>query len=312
MKTAFVYVTDQRGYNLAKHSAISVALSQPGPGDIHIFCYRFLPEPSSNLLAILTEQGMRLYVHDISDPQLEAHEALGHVTTPTLLKLTAVAAIVGQYDVVTYLDNDILVMQDLRLDQIEFGSSPIAAVLDMDLSTTGVMRESVWAGGTAIESDYFNAGFMVFAARNWRGPEFLAAYAAALDQHDIGCCYKLRCTSIDQCALNSVFARHWVRRPLTYNMQASAKFTDLWQRASVRHYCGTSKFLPFALFRNDGRDVRYLNRIRRAMDLPGRPFPWLYAALFDLNAFRHRNYGKQMERFLQDVETADDVPVKAA
>lgn len=320
MKTAFVYVTDQRGFELARHSAVSVALSQRAPCDIHVFCHQFAPGEQQALAETLAAHGKRLRLHGISDPEVENHQTCGHVTTPTLLKLAAVGEVIGQgdvtgqYDRVVYLDNDVLVVKDLMLDTISFGSAPIAAVIDMDLSTSGVMRHSPWvAGGTAgTAADYFNAGFMVFAAGNWRGAEFQAAYAVALHRHDAGCSYKIDCTSIDQCALNSVFARSWIRLPATYNMQAGAKFTGFWKTASVRHYCGPRKFLPLAPFRSDSHDVRMLNRIRRAMRLPEQKFPLLYEVLFQCNVVRNRRPARRMQRFLRAAGIQGHVGAEAA
>jgi hypothetical protein len=184
-----------------------------------------------------------------------------------------------------------------------FGRAPIAAVVDMDLSHTGVFRHAApMSAGGFRTSGYFNAGFMVFESRNWRGQEFREKYAAALDQHDICCVYKIDCTSIDQCALNVVFEDNWIKLPASYNMQGGAKFTASWKTASVRHYCGARKFLPISAFRNDGRDVRYLNTIRGALGMPRTPFPFLYEVLFRLNMARKFRSDFQMRQFLRGLK----------
>jgi lipopolysaccharide biosynthesis glycosyltransferase len=301
MKLAFAYVTDEGGLELATHSAMSLALSQPGPCDIHIFCYEFSPKLSPQLSLTLARLRANLAFHEIGDATLERHETCGHVTTPSLLKLPAIGKLVGQYDRIVYLDNDILVFDHLKIEDIEFGRAPVAAVIDMDLSHTGALRHSKWssAGGRAGKlGAYFNAGFMVFECSNWRNDEFYEAYAAALDQHDIGCTYKINCTSIEQCALNTVFKKNWIRLPASYNMQAGAKFTPSWKTALVRHYCGTRKFMPISLFRSDSRDVRHLNRIRQAMGKTTTPLPFMYEILFHLNAARKYRSDSPMRRFL--------------
>ena len=83
MSTAFLYVTDQRGFDLAIHSAMSVSLSQPAPCDIHVFCYRFMPEHASRLKAAMAGVGADLTFHPISNEAVEHHTTHGHVTTPT-------------------------------------------------------------------------------------------------------------------------------------------------------------------------------------------------------------------------------------
>ncbi len=298
---AFVYVTDERGFELARHSAMSLALSQHAPCSIHIFCHRFLPAPPTQFSQAMAKLQANVVFHDISDPAVEQHQTCLHVTTPSLLKPVAVARLVGQYDRIAYLDNDMLVFEDLMIGDIDFGSAPMAAVVDMDLTETGALHRSRRTAGDGeldVLGGYFNSGFMVFESKSWRGGEFLAQYAAALDQHDIGCKYKIDCTSIEQCALNSVFERNWVRLPMSYNLQAGAKFTGAWKTAVVRHYAGGRKFIPVALFRNDSKDVSFLNKIRQAMGMPTTPFPFVYELTYQLNAARKYRNDAPMRRFI--------------
>ncbi len=300
MKVAYVYVTDAGGYELLRHSAVSLALSQPRPCDIHVFTYQFLPASNDALAGALSELQANLMVAPISDPALEQHETCLHVTKPSLLKLLAVEKLIDDYDRVVFLDNDLLIFDDLRIEQLEFGNAPIAAVTDMDFSDTGWWRNSAGTG-TPVREDgkgYFNSGFMVFEAKNWRHGEFYAQYAAALDTHDKACPYKVACTSIEQCALNIMFAGNWVSLPYGYNMQASAKFTSAWQSAPVRHYCGSRKFIPVSPFRNDGRDVTYINEIRRRLGLGGSSSTLLHQALFQINVLRNYRGSLELRDFL--------------
>ncbi len=293
MKVAYVYVTDARGYDLMKHSAISLALSQPRPANVHVFCYQFMPGASDALAGGLKALKANVVIAPLSDPALEQHETCLHVTKPSLLKLLAVERLIDDYDRVVFLDNDLLIFDDLRIAELEFGSVPIAAVTDLDLTDAGWLRNSDDTG-----RGYFNSGYMVFESRNWRRGEFYAAYAAALDAHDQACPYKVSCTSIEQCALNVVFDRNWLRLPFEYNMQAGAKFTSPWQTAPVRHYCGSRKFVPVSPFRNDGRDVRYVNKIRHVLRLAGSSSPALHEMLFRINALRNYKGAAQVQAFL--------------
>ncbi len=303
MTTAFVYVTDRRGFDLAAHSAMSVSLSQPGSCDIHIFCYRFMPEHASDIRAAMAGVGADLTFHSISNHALEHHSTYGHVTTPALLKLPAVEALTGSYDRLAYLDNDILVFDCLNIEAIDFGTEPLAAVLDMDLSQKGSLRGSVWSGGSREIQDfghYFNSGLMIFDSNNFRRKDYILDYAVALDDHERNCSFKIDCRSVDQCALNMTFAGNWLRLPLGFNTQAGA-----------RHYCGTRKFLPMSLFRNDSRDVRYLNRIRDKLNLPTTGFPLLYEALFRLNVLRNYRTDLPMRRYLEAVQALYATPYRA-
>jgi len=300
MKVAYVYVTDARGYDLLAHSAVSLALSQPAGCNVHVYCYDFLPEPDDALAAALAAAGANLTVEPLRDPALEQHETCLHVTKPSLLKLLAVDRLIADYDRVVFLDNDILIFGDLRIETLQFGEYPIAAVTDLDLSETGWLRNSAdpVAPGRRNGSGYFNSGFMAFAKENWRHGDFYAQYAAALDAHDAHCPYKVSCTSIEQCALNIMFSGNWLSLPADYNMQASAKFTPAWQTATVRHYCGARKFIPVSPFRNDGRDTRYINEIRKRLGRGGAAPALVHEVLFQLNALRNSRGAHEIQTFV--------------
>lgn len=304
MRIALAYVTDERGFDLAVYSAMSIAISQRSCCDVHIFCYRFNPAQPEALARALALRGHGLALHPISDDAVEGHQTCGHVTTPSLLKITAVEVLIQVYDRVVYLDNDVLVFDDLNVAAIDFDGCPVAAVVDMDISRTGALRDAAWArpGATSRDiSHYFNVGVMAFESSSWRGANYYDQYAASLHRHDIACRYKLSCTSIEQCALNEVFEDRWARLPARYNMQAGAKFTSAWKTALVRHYCGPRKFLPLSWFRNDARDVRLLNDIMRAAGLPSRS-PALFELPFRLNCLRHYASAASMRRFLSVLE----------
>ena len=294
MRAAFIYSTDEGGFDLVRHSAMSLALSQKSPCSIHVFCYRFLPGSSDRLPAALRELGATLTLDRIEDAELERHETCLHVTKPALLRLLAMERLTALYDRIVYLDNDVLVFDDLGIEELDFGSSSVAAVVDMDLSETGAIARSQRREGGA---DYFNSGFIACDARRWRGGEVRDRYLRALAEHAAGCSFKAACTSIDQCAANHAFAGDWAHLPLSYNMQASAKYTAHWRNAKVRHYCGARKFLPLAPFRNDGRDTRLLNQIRARLGMSRVGTPAAQELLYRLNALRQRRLNADMRRF---------------
>jgi len=304
MNVCFVYVTDRQGFDLATLSAISLGMSQPRPCHIRIFCHKFLPQPSKDLADAVAKLGINLSFSPVEDAVAEQHETHGHVTTPTLLKLRAVENLVSDYDRVVFLDNDMLVFKDLEIDKLNFGAYPIAAVADMDLADTGVLRHSDWQNDPEQAADigsYFNAGLLVFESSNWNN-DFLACYEAALDRHDHGCSYKIDCTSIDQCALNLVFEDNWLRLSTTYNMQASSKFTESWKTASVRHYCGPRKYVPLSFFRSDRRDVKYLNAIHRLLGRRTSKLAILYELFHALNCIRNQRSSVAIRNLLHALE----------
>ena len=310
MKIAFAYVTDERGFELALHSAASVALTQAPGCDIHIFCHRFEPEQTSRLKPSFAGVGTHLTFHEIQDSAVEHYKTYGHVTTPALLKLSAVQRLAKRYDRVVYLDNDILVFGRLPIDEIRFGAMPLAAVVDMDVSDSGVHRQmhlNTPDPPTNNIRSYFNSGVLIFCSEKLADGRYAQRYREALESHASACCFKLSCTSTDQCALNTTFEQEWVHLPLSYNMQAGAKFTDDWQTALIRHYCGVRKFIPIAWFRNDARDIRLINRMGTLIGRAPQGVPALYEIMFKINALRKRRGDLPMQRFLQAVGPSDNV-----
>jgi hypothetical protein len=288
-RSAFLYVTNREGYDLVQHSALSVALSQPAPITIHIQCHQFLPNSSDHFTKALATLGAKL--------------TSSRVTTPCPQALSAVAELIDHYDRIIYLSKDILVFADLKIDEIEFGEFPVAAVVDMDLSVTGALRYSMWSAGKGVDiGSYFNSGVMIFAAEKWRGQIFMDDYASSLDEHHVTCPFKVNCTSIDQCALNFTFWGMWRRLPTSYNMQAGAKFTAAWKTAAVRNYCGGRNFLPIATFRSDKRDAGYLKTIRKTLGYQSAWLPFLYEIPFQLNALRKYRSDTSMRRFLHALQ----------
>jgi lipopolysaccharide biosynthesis glycosyltransferase len=304
VKICFVYVTDQRGLGLATMSAMSVGLSQPKPCHVRIFCHKFVPEPDQRLSDAARKLGMQLTFSQIEDRAVEHHKTYNHVTTPSLLKLRAVASLTSDYDRIVFLDNDVLIFRDLEIERLPFGPMPVAAVTDIDFTDTGAQRHHDWGNPRSRGADtgnYFNSGVMIFDSRNWHD-DFLADYARALDGHEHGCPYKVDCTSTDQCALNVAFENQWLKLSATYNMQGSAKFTKNWDSATIRHYSGPKKYVPLSPFRNDGRDVRFLNRIFRLLGRPTSKWALIYQLLYSLNCIRNFRMNTPTRNFLYSHE----------
>lgn len=300
MNVAYAFVTDHRQMELALHSAASLVVSQPLQCDIFIFCHRQIGATASTFSDVIKSLGSNVVFQVIEDRDLESHRVHGHVTSPTLLKLLAVERLMRDYDVVVYLDNDLLIFDDLQIGSLSLGGMPLGAVMDLDPSENGAFRHIDWElpnSRSALLPQYFNAGFMVFDAHQW-DEGFAAVYSEALQEHDRRCWYKVDCTSIDQCALNKVFEGRWMRLPETYNMQTAARYTSPWNTARVRHYAGPRKFLPVSPFRNDGRDTDHIDRIRQAMGLPRIRFKPVYRTLFWANMIRQQYRKRAVKNFL--------------
>ena len=113
------------------------------------------------------------------------------MTTPSLLKLSAVRSLIDHYDQVAYLDNDFLLFDDLKIEDVQFDEAPLAAVVDMDLTETGALFQSQHSMSEKQAKglqNYFNSGLMIFKSQEWH--DDLNDYAAALDGHEIRCPHK--------------------------------------------------------------------------------------------------------------------------
>lgn len=216
------------------------------------------------------------------------------------LRVAAITAVAPTTERVVYLDTDTLVFEDLGIETLDLEGRSIAAVLDMDLSDKGPFPDYVHKclQDPAMRTRFFNSGVMVIDAARWPAADIQPRFLALIAEHARRCPYKCDCPHTDQCPCNALFDNDWTPLPLSYNFQASGKFTPGWQTARLRHYVGSAKFLPLTLRRNDRRDLMLIAEISRRL---GRPAPsriWLYAMAFWLNALRNRGAARDMQRFI--------------
>lgn len=303
MRTAIAYVTDARGYELVRHSAVSVMLTQGARHDVHIFCNGFLPAADDTLHAAAERAGVTLRCSPIDDIDPGAIRFGSHITRTSLLKLDAIDALCDSYDRILYLDGDVLVFRDLALGEIAMDGHPVAAV--HDIAECGGITDPEFRANcarTGRSPDYFNVGVMVVDCRGWRAaPGLHRRYHDLLRAHAEACDYKAACTTSEQCAFNILFERNWKRLPVTFNLQSCAMFSERWSSAAVRHYVGSRKFLPARPWRTDARDLGMLERVRIELGLPavGRPGT---AAAYALNRLRNRATVRTVTAALADIE----------
>jgi lipopolysaccharide biosynthesis glycosyltransferase len=297
MKTAFVYLTDKRGYELTEHAVAATMITQKTKADLIIFCAGFQPRTDCGLTSAARELGFKLEFRQAVTSQdlvgqYVANGPHAHVTSTTLLKMNVLDALSKEYDRAIYIDGDVLLMESMDVEKIDFGEAPIAAVYDIakvgGLSTERDFYKSCAEHG--LSPHYFNAGVIAANFARWN-PSFVEKFNEEIRRHAVNCDYKENCSCDDQCAWNRVFERMWKRLPLTMNIQACAMFSERWEYASVRHYVGKTKFMPFKAWRNDEKDIDLLNKARKILGLPAFGIwgaRWVRAA----NVARHRNQTK--------------------
>jgi len=310
MRSAVVYVIDEKGYELARHAAASFILTQTDVPDVHVFCHNFLPSPSDSLIRVGQENGVRVHIESINEPNADGMDTFGHITKTAFLKFEAIDRVSDAYDRVLYVDHDILFFENIFLEQINLKGLPIGAVYDIadigGLTDPDFLQNCRQNNRSA---HYFNSGFMLFDCSQWNH-ELKGKYLQLSKEHRLNCDYKRKCISNDQCSFNRLFENNWKRLPLNFNMQACTKFTPRWARASVRHYQGPSKFLPIRPWRNDARDFRLIRRIRKALGDNDLWYPPLNI-LFGLNAIRRKAWVKRANENMALAELMSSKPMAA-
>ena len=308
MRNAVVYVVDQKGYELARHAAASFILTQSNFQDLYVFCHNFMPSRKDRLINFGQEHAVRVHIEPINDPQIEKLNSIGHITHTAHLKLKSVEIISHAYDRVLYVDYDVLFFEQIFLETINLEGFPIAAVYDIAVSSGMTDADFIQnCRKNNRSTHHFNSGLMLFDCSKWDRLT-REKYMRLLDKHQVSCDFLKQCQPNDQCITNLLFENNWKRLPLAFNMQACAKFTDQWAHASVRHYQGVSKFLPIRPWRNDGRDIRLIRRIRKAL---GYNDPWHFplGILFRLNARRNMPKAERTNKAIADVELMFSQPM---
>jgi lipopolysaccharide biosynthesis glycosyltransferase len=308
MRSAVVYVIDEKGYDLARHAATSFILTQSSFQDAYLFCHNFLPNPSDRLIEVGREHGVRVHLNPIDNPHTETTH--GQITKTHFLKMEAVDRIAQSYDRVLYVDNDLLFFEEIFLEKINLEGLPVGAVYD--IAETGCLTNPDFIKNCRQKNrspHYFNSGLMLFDCSKWN-PELKGKFLQFSIEHKSNCDYRNGCNLNDQCSFNRLFENNWKRLPLNFNVQGCAKFSGRWDRAPVRHYQGPRKFLPVRPWRNDARDMRLIKGIRVALGYHDFWYP-PSSILFGLNAFKRRAWVRKVNKAIGIVELMSREPMPA-
>lgn len=307
MKTAFVFMTDQRGLVLTEHAVAAALVTQRTTQHIIVFCDGFEPPQQTRLQAEASNRGLKVEYRSLGGVNRPrngyvATGAHAHVSSTTLLKMVAIEVLSTEFERVAYLDGDILLMKDFDLAQIDFGDATIAAVYDIARSGAMASEKDFFerCASYGRSPHYFNAGVIAADFRHWNS-EFAYRYNEALDEHANGCDYKVNCSCPDQCAWNRAFERAWKRLPLTFNFQACAIFSESWTEAVVRHYVGPTKFIPFRPWRNDALDTALINRARNILGLASVGH-WAAPLARSMNKIRNLHFAKASDAAIERIQ----------
>jgi lipopolysaccharide biosynthesis glycosyltransferase len=299
MKSAYVYLTDERGLALTRFSIVAAMLTQAEDLEFVLFCAGFRLNKNDSLMNAATKLGRSLDVHYLD--RIKGDPTNTHVTSTATLKVNGLDFLSKNYDRLLYLDSDVLLFDEFGVNSIDFEGYSIAAVYD--IAECGGMTDPEFLANCGINGcspHYFNAGVIAIDCAKWRS-DFLVAYRQIEEKHRYACPYKNSCRCVDQCIWNLMFERNWKRLPLYFNFQACAIFSKSWKYSIVRHYVGAKKFWPLNPFRNDARDIALLNRCASIL---GNTIDskWWYPLARWLNNIRNRRYNSIVLNAISYVE----------
>ncbi len=166
-------VTDQRGYWLAEHAAAVALITQRATRTVLIFCVGFSGEPEGRLTAAAAARGFSLTFRTLQPSAFSTDVSKGyhsHVCQHCIAEAPRVEFLREEFDRAMYIDSDILLMEDLRIENVEFEGHPIAAVYDIGM--VGALYDSAdfyqICEQHGRSPHYFNSGMMIVDFAKWR------------------------------------------------------------------------------------------------------------------------------------------------
>lgn len=306
-KKALVLLTDQKGYQLTEHAVAIAVLTQKSFNHCIIFCNDFVADSKCRLVSEASKRGISVEFRQVSAESSigtsENHKhSNSHVTPTALLKMRALNSLKNEFSRALYVDGDVLLMRDMDIGKIAFEGYPIAAVYD--IATVGnIARHHEFFERCAHfgrSPHYFNTGLIAADLQAWSS-DLVMSFDKAAAKHNLSCDYEENCGNIDQCVWNIVFERNWKRLSLSWNLQAIAMFSERWEYASVRHYVGKTKFIPFVGWRNDQRDIYLLNEARAILGLGTIGTTWA-PVVRELNKIRNRKANRMVCEAIESIE----------
>ena len=296
VQTAVLFLCDRNYHDLTLYSIVSLAMHHGAPLDIHFYQDGYTEDAYPATRERIESLGHRLIVRNTRElvaPTFSSRtrEVRGYISDTALLKVCAIGQIAPAYDYVAYVDSDVLVFDDLRLQELAGFGQLCAGVLDFPMATGNEdPRFFDNCARNDLSTRYINAGFYIINSDRWLETDFVERYAAAVNEHNQICHYLTRCVLRDQCPFNMALGSDVHLLPLSYNVQRWALYSRHWQTAKLRHYTGGRKFLDPLPIRTDRREDRLMRRLEAFGGLPARRRrPRDFAALYYLNGFRRRN-----------------------
>jgi lipopolysaccharide biosynthesis glycosyltransferase len=302
-RIAVAYVTDRNYHEMTMFALASVALAHRTPVDFYLFQNGYVAEVPARYRVSVEKRGHRLTVRQA--PAYAPAEGLligKHLTSTTLLRVSAIEELSHTHQYVLYLDGDTLAFGDLKCEQLAGFPETAAACLDLSVSTgfdDPLFAQNCSKNG--VSPEFFNAGVIMINGRRWLETKALARFTRNLHRHSEFCAYTGKCFPNDQCALNLTLGFDFKKLPVAYNVQKSAFQTRAWSTALVRHYTGKAKFMRVLPWRCDSREYRLLKRICAETGLKLPPGIFDFGLSYALNTLRRRRTVVQYDEAIKDI-----------
>ena len=309
-RLAVVYIGDTNYHELTLYSLASIARTHQAPLDLHLMQSGYDATMDPAFVRLITSRGHRLFASRVAfaapENRARTHARIySYITDTMFLKAAAIESLAKQYDYVLYMDSDMLVFDDLRLEALAGFTETAAACIDMTIAidVAEPSHAKKFRHKTLSPCAIFNSGMILVNTREWRKRNTYTRFLESLIQHESECPYFTSCEPNDQCAFNTALAGSWRPLELTLNVQKVAMHTQAWSQATVRHYTGRNKFLPLSMHRCDEREYSLLCSISRDAGL-AHPGPFYDGGLsYWLNGFRRFRAVRKAERAITGVTT---------
>jgi lipopolysaccharide biosynthesis glycosyltransferase len=293
-KIAIVYLCDARYHDLTIYSLASVARAHSAPLDFYLMQSGYSRAVPAGLLEIMKIHRHSLVVRSAppvrTDLPVSTQESkYSRISVAMFLKASVIDTLADTYDYVLYLDGDILAFGDLHCEQIAGFSEMAAVCLDIS-SATGFDDPSFFSNceRNNVSSEFFNSGVMMINCRKWLETRAALRFQENILLHEKHCPYFDHCAPNDQCALNMTLSSDLKLLPIRWNVQKAALHTHAWEKALIRHYTGSTKFISARLWTCDGREYSLLNAISRECKLPPLYRFYDFGLTYQLNKIRRR------------------------
>lgn len=225
--------------NYAQHLAVTAVSILENTGKPKSICFYVLSDGIDDDNYCLIQKTICNYGASVTKIECATNDGFyteGHITKAAYLRLNIANVLPLNVNKVIYLDDDLLVLQDIEeLWNVDLQGKPVAAVPDLALMCSKrMMEQKRQTLGLCNDDLYFNSGVMVIDVQQWRDLNYSEKVVAAARDNNF--------RHQDQDALNLVFKNNWLPLDFKWNvippiwaMQLKIYFSEFRSEAVIAH-----------------------------------------------------------------------------